>query len=253
MRILLPALLLCFSAQLFGQSERVYRRGISVSISYDLERGKPVSYSLYFPEGTMEPQKQCYNATLVRGGDTLVYHPLEDRRYPSAKPADASVRQSVQLRLEKKFKSGFEFGGGLYYNKGWFDTTPAAFDTPAIDYAYYAGRIDYLTYGISGQLKFDFFRHRRLQPSIGLQSLLLNQRTRTSNQRAVFPAYAAEVSYDSTNRSASYNSFVVDLRVTAALTYVLTERVLLAANLHLLSATRHAIGGLQLKYRLTDY
>lgn len=237
----------------------VYRRGMTVSISYDLEREKDYRYQIYLPKDgrdVSEPLKPPYNAALIRNGDTLRYFPLPGLLSAANKPGKSSSRYNVQLRLEKKLRSGFEFGGGLYYSEGWYDTSPDDPATDLIDYAYYARRIDYLTYGLTGQLEFDFFRNHRLQPSIGLQSLFLNHRTRASNHRAVFPAYGTEVLInpgDPTGIFGPANSFVLDLRITAGLTYPVTERILLVANLHLLSAAKHAVGGVQVKYRITDY
>lgn len=259
MRILLFVLILSLYGELCGQRDMVYRRGMTVSISYDFEQEKTSKYQLYLPEDKRDisnPPSPVYNATLINGGDTITYYPLAAPLLVANKPGSASSRYNVQLRLEKKLRSGFEFGGGLYYSKGWYDTAPNTPATDLTDYAYYARRIDYLTYGLTGQLEFDFFRNHRLQPSIGLQSLFLNHRTRGSNQRAVFPTYGAEVSTNPDNpagRSAPANSFILDLRIMAALTYPLTERIIVVANVYLLSAAKHAVGGVQLKYRFTDY
>jgi hypothetical protein len=238
----------------------VYRRGITVSISYDPEREKAGNHLLYTPEdgrGFSNPLRPPFIATLINGNDTLNYFPATKAGILRHKPGLASPRHGVQLRLEKKLRSGFEFGGGLYYSKGYYDTAPATAPTTELtDFAYYAGRINYLTYGLTGQLKFDFFRNHRLQPSIGLRSLFLNQQTRLSNFRAVFPAYGTEAFVNPTApaaRTEPVNSFLLELRVTFTLTYALTERILLAANTHLLSANGNGIGGLQVKYRLTDY
>lgn len=259
MRILLTILLLSLTACLCGQRDMVYRRGVAISISYDLEREKAGNYTLYYPRDGGEitsPPHSPYRAVLITAGDTLVYHPVKEAGFARGEPGRASPRSGIQLRLEKKLKSGFEFGGGLYYSKGWYDTAPGAIDTEATDYAFYARRIDYLFYGLTGQLKFDFFRNHRLQPSIGLQSLFLNEQSRISAHRAIFPAYETEVFTNPAGplvRTEPANSFILELRITAALTYPLTERILVAAHVHLLSATKHPVGGLQLKYRLTDY
>lgn len=241
----------------------VYRRGITVSISYDLEREKAGSFIIYVPEDGRDfqnPLRPPFIATLVNGGDTLNYFSTNspvatiDDGILRYKPGQASRRSGTQLRLEKKLRNGFEFGGGLYYSKGYYDTAPAPpIQTELDDFAYYAGRIDYLTFGLTGQLKFDFFRNHRLQPSLGLQSLFLNQQTRLSNFRAIFPAYDAETLIAPSNQAERVNSFLLDLRVTFALTYALTERILLAANAHLLSANGNGVGGVQVKYRLTSY
>lgn len=239
----------------------VYRRGMTVSISYDLEKEKAASHILYTPQdgqGFQNPLRPPFIATLINGNDTLNYFPGAHTSTKTGilryKPGLASPRSGLQLRLEKKLRSGFEFGGGLYFSKGYYDTAPATPpETELTDFAYYAGRINYLTYGLTGQLKFDFFRNHRLQPSISLQSLFLNQRTRLSNFRAVFPAYAAETFVSPTENTEISNSFLLELRVTFTLTYALTERILLAANAHLLSANGNGLGGLQVKYRITDY
>lgn len=261
MRILLPALLLCLTAQLFGQRDLVYRRGITISISYDLEKEKASNHLLYIPKDgvtSLSPLRPPFIATLINGGDTLNYFPVTNAANNADiirhKPGMASPRSGVQIRLEKKLRSGFEFGGGLYFSQGYYDTAPSVPpETALIDFAYYAGKVNYLTLGLTGQLKFDFFRNHRLQPSVGLQSLFLNQQTRLFNFRAIFPAYGAEAFVNSTSPAEATNSFLLELRITFALTYALTERVLLAANTHLLSANGNGVGGLQVKYRFTDY
>jgi len=259
MRItLLVGLLLLGTFYLAAQKDLRYFRGVSFSI----ELGLPGA-----PENTFYPLSRITDPDVIAGiprrnnrlFQTLIIAPKDTNYYYfqqgttfKSRVTELSQRYNLQLRLEKKRRSGFEYGGGLFFSAGTFNTRPLELSTELEDFAISANTIEYQRIGVSGSLKFDVFRDHRLQPSIGIQALFLNERVEVKERRTLVPAYQLELEMSNDNPAVDHN-FILDARILAGLAYPLSEKILLALNASVLTLEAPWYAGLQLKYRLTRY
>lgn len=190
------------------------------------------------------------NVTEVIGIDTITYLLYDDRNTRITESLTKLSHYNIQLRAYRRFSSGLEFNGGLFFGAGRLRVRPPFSDDLPKDVRVATFDRVYQRIGLSSGITANLLTTKRFQPYASLQVLLLVARDRPDNYILLLPAFDLVLPGEELPAIGPVTNFKTELRLWTGANYSLTSYWSMGFEL---SVYPSAFAGVQLRYRVTDY
>jgi hypothetical protein len=247
--ILLPRL------SCFGQTpDPVFYRGWQLNVSLGYEREQQQTILPYFRAGdtlgVQTFQEDRLSVGLPENGETTNYYLVPEAGFSSA-VGNQTLPYNLQLRLHRKFLNGLEYSIGGFYRSGNFSNVNPRTTAGISDFAYQTIRETYRQFGVSSSLGVVILPHRRVQPFIVAQALLLRYHQQIDHQGVYYTRLDRVVPTDLP--AVEFRGYLMNFRLLTGLTYCLSENYAIGFETRLFPDFDRLYAALNLRYRITRY